>query len=120
MPLFSSPCLPPGFQLEWKENSSLLTVYNGARDYAESVQGFWNEMECIDKEAWILYAQKPSLGETKRRVAISLSLSFLSLWDGSQITLTLGGFSRPPPPIVRFFVHPPGINVICESSLGEM
>ena len=51
--------------------SGIQHVYNQFRDVAQQYQEFWDMMEEIDRNTWILEPEKPTHSATYRRIAIS-------------------------------------------------
>uniref|UniRef100_T1J608 SRCR domain-containing protein n=1 Tax=Strigamia maritima TaxID=126957 RepID=T1J608_STRMM len=67
--------LPVKFALQWNSSCRLNDIQQQFCKYISSFQQFWDMMDELDGNAWILEPEKPSRKDTNRRLAINTSAS---------------------------------------------
>ncbi|XP_063427895.1 E3 ubiquitin-protein ligase FANCL-like [Mytilus trossulus] len=76
--------LPVPFDPHWTNKSTLEDLYNQFTHSVNSYQLFWDCMEDIDKNTWVLEPDNPSFSAVYRRIAISSSASVQITVDPRQ------------------------------------
>ncbi|XP_032804362.1 E3 ubiquitin-protein ligase FANCL isoform X1 [Petromyzon marinus] len=77
-PVEAPECLvdiPVTFDLHWTPQSSLATMQSHFLTAVEALKDFWDTMDEIDRNTWVLEPEKPSRASTTRRIAIGNSAS---------------------------------------------
>ncbi|XP_078714874.1 E3 ubiquitin-protein ligase FANCL isoform X4 [Lampetra fluviatilis] len=77
-PVEAPECLvdiPVTFDLHWTPQSSLATLRSHFLAAVEALKDFWDTMDEIDRNTWVLEPEKPSRASTTRRIAIGNSAS---------------------------------------------
>nr|SVE92719.1 EOG090X0G12 [Megafenestra aurita] len=66
---------PCHLNYEWHKDSTLKEIYNFYCDAAEQYQEFWQVMEELDNQCWVLEPENPSKCDTYRKISISANVS---------------------------------------------
>uniref|UniRef100_UPI003590102B E3 ubiquitin-protein ligase FANCL-like isoform X1 n=1 Tax=Myxine glutinosa TaxID=7769 RepID=UPI003590102B len=67
--------LPVPFHLTWPQEGSLESVLTQASDAMDALTAFWDEMDEIDQNTWVLEPERPTRGDTIRRLALGNNAS---------------------------------------------
>ncbi|XP_018595648.1 E3 ubiquitin-protein ligase FANCL isoform X3 [Scleropages formosus] len=67
--------LPVPLIITWTPQSILASIYNQFLALLESLEEFWAVLDEIDERTWVLEPEKPTRGETARRIAIGNNVS---------------------------------------------
>ncbi|KAF3708528.1 E3 ubiquitin-protein ligase FANCL [Channa argus] len=67
--------LPVPLAITWTPQSTLQQLHNQFLLVLESLTEFWNVLDEIDSQTWILEPEKPSRADTTRRIAIENNVS---------------------------------------------
>ncbi|XP_048864116.1 E3 ubiquitin-protein ligase FANCL [Brienomyrus brachyistius] len=67
--------LPLPLVVDWTPQSTLASVYSQFVALLESLEKFWAMMDEIDEKTWILEPEKPTRGDTMRRIVIGNNVS---------------------------------------------
>lgn len=76
--------LPVQFNFHWSNKSTLKDLYNQFEHCVKTFQVFWDCMESVDKNTWVLEPENPSYSAVYRRIAISSSASVQITVDPKQ------------------------------------
>lgn len=71
----SSVELPSKFDLHWTAQGDLSRAYEQFTSAVDTYQEFWDLMQEVDDNTWVLEPEKPTFCSRHRRVAISSSIS---------------------------------------------
>ncbi|KAK3591555.1 hypothetical protein CHS0354_041597 [Potamilus streckersoni] len=67
--------LPAKFEVHWTASSHLQDIYSQFHHIVSLYQEFWDMMEEIDRNTWVLEPEKPNYSAVHRRLAISSGAS---------------------------------------------
>ncbi|GFT23948.1 e3 ubiquitin-protein ligase FANCL [Nephila pilipes] len=67
--------LPQDFQYRWLPDDSLLNIFSVFQETLNMFAEFWNIMDELDKNTWILEPETSSRKDCKRRIALSPGVS---------------------------------------------
>uniref|UniRef100_A0A8C4TEW4 FA complementation group L n=1 Tax=Erpetoichthys calabaricus TaxID=27687 RepID=A0A8C4TEW4_ERPCA len=67
--------LPVPFILSWSSQSCLKNIHSQFLAMLESLKQFWDVMDEIDEQTWVLEPEKPTRSATMRRIAIGNNVS---------------------------------------------
>ncbi|XP_073528505.1 E3 ubiquitin-protein ligase FANCL isoform X1 [Phyllobates terribilis] len=67
--------LPVAFSISWTPQSNIQDIYQQVLLTLESLKGFWDMLDEIDTQTWVLEPEKPTRAATMRRIAIGNNVS---------------------------------------------
>ncbi|KAM8945332.1 E3 ubiquitin-protein ligase FANCL [Pelodytes ibericus] len=78
---------PVPFTSSWTAKSTLRNIYDQVLSTLESLKDFWDALDEIDKNTWVLEPEKPTRSATMRRIAIGNNVSITIDLDPRHPTL---------------------------------
>ncbi|XP_068088521.1 E3 ubiquitin-protein ligase FANCL isoform X2 [Hyperolius riggenbachi] len=79
--------LPVPFSVSWTPQSNLQDLYKQVLSTLESLKDFWDALDEIDKNTWVLEPEKPTRSATMRRIAIGNNVSITIDVDPRHTTM---------------------------------
>ncbi|CAH2253541.1 E3 ubiquitin- ligase FANCL [Pelobates cultripes] len=67
--------LPVPFAISWTPKNTLKNIYDQVLATLESLKDFWDALDEIDKNTWVLEPEKPTRSATMRRIALGTNVS---------------------------------------------